>query len=140
MTTLIQGTRSSEGNERRSPQLRTKTTNPELSLHDPLLDNLYVIVGRVGGGVDAEQRRIAGLVLRQIVLERKRQDAKWGGPQNEPMTWVALLTEELGEVARANLDKSPTADLETELVHLAATAVSWLEQIRREREEDRDDS
>ena len=71
--------------------------------------------------------------------ERLRQQDKFGGLHAwgsgdcsshdvAPMTKVGVLTEELGEVARAVLDKD-TDQLEVELVQLAAVAVAWLESI-----------
>lgn len=72
--------------------------------------------------------------------ERLRQGEKFGGlhpwgsgdcssPDVAPMTKVGVLTEELGEVARAVLDKD-TDQLEVELVQLAAVAVAWLEAFQ----------
>ena len=74
-----------------------------------------------------------------IDAERARQAAKWGGPG--PHVWgqgdcsssdvadivkVAVLTEEVGEVARAVLEVD-LEHLRRELVQVAAVAVAWLE-------------
>lgn len=74
-----------------------------------------------------------------IDAERLRQQEQW----KEPHEWgegdcssravtrpvkVAVLTEEVGEVARAVLDKSDT-QLRAELVQVAAVAVAWLEAL-----------
>lgn len=72
-----------------------------------------------------------------IDAERVRQSAKWSqphpwgkgdasSPNVEPMTKVGVLTEELGEVARAVLDGDHN-QLQEELVQLAAVAIAWLE-------------
>ena len=69
--------------------------------------------------------------FRKLLEERKRQEAKHPSstcasdliPEGDK---VAILTEELGEVARAVLDKDD-AQLEKELIHVAAVAVAWLE-------------
>ncbi len=74
-----------------------------------------------------------------IASERSRQAAKWGGDHGwgsgdcssgrvpEPVK-VAVLTEEVGEVARAMLDGDRAA-LRTELVQVAAVAYAWLEAL-----------
>lgn len=70
-------------------------------------------------------------IYRSIDAERVRQDLKWGveGSTN----WrsgdfgkVTVLTEEVGEVARASL-KENRGELEQELIQVAAVAVKWLE-------------
>ena len=78
-------------------------------------------------------------IYRLIDAERARQAGKW----NHPHAWgvgdcssdgvglpvkVAVLTEEVGEVARATLDGS-TDNLRSELVQVAAVAVAWLESL-----------
>ena len=67
-----------------------------------------------------------------IDAERVRQVEKWGregdcsSPLVSPPVKVAVLTEEVGEVARAVLD-SDEGNLRDELVQVAAVAVAWLE-------------
>ena len=74
-----------------------------------------------------------------ISEERQRQHDKWGAlhawgygdcssHQVSPVTKVAILTEELGEVARAVLDHD-SDQIGTELIQLAAVAVAWLESL-----------
>jgi hypothetical protein len=74
-----------------------------------------------------------------IIDERQRQAGQWGGPHAwgsgdcsslevaEPVK-VMVLTEEVGEVARAVLDGDPE-QVRRELVQVAAVAVAWLECI-----------
>ena len=75
-----------------------------------------------------------------IDAERERQAMIWGegGPHAwgsgdcssldvPPIVKVAVLTEEVGEVARAVLERSPS--LRDELVQVAAVAVAWLEAL-----------
>lgn len=82
-------------------------------------------------------------VLANVANERSRQDQKWGPPSgrgHDFATWLAILTEEVGEVARdvleyqtdacpatANAAREHMAD---ELVQVAAVAVAWVESIR----------
>lgn len=75
----------------------------------------------------------------EIRAERARQRAKWGAvhawgsgdcssPDVAEPVKLAVLTEEVGEVARAMLDGRP-AELRRELVQVAAVAVAWLEGL-----------
>lgn len=45
---------------------------------------------------------------------------------------LAVLTEEVGEVARGLLDRAALLDLKAELVQVAAVAVAWVEAIDTE--------
>lgn len=74
-----------------------------------------------------------------IDAERLLQQDKWEHPHDwgqgdcssldvEPITKVAVLTEELGEVARAVLENDPES-LRGELVQLGACVVAWLEAL-----------
>lgn len=82
-------------------------------------------------------------IYRDIDDERERQRMTWGhahdwgrgdcaSPDVDMMVKVAVLTEEVGEVARAVLDKDP-ANLRDELVQVAAVAIAILEGIDGER-------
>lgn len=75
-----------------------------------------------------------------IHAERCRQERKWAKPHAhgygscasegvEPMVKVAVLVEEVGEVARALLDGSDVDVLRAELVQVAAVATAWLESL-----------
>lgn len=84
-----------------------------------------------GGGVS---RDIRNHILRDIDIERDRQNEKWGGVQDLPSyTYLAIATEELGEAAQAALHDefggNHAGTLRTELVQLAAVIVQWLERI-----------
>lgn len=80
--------------------------------------------------------RAEAIVL--IEEERERQAVLWSGPgywgtgdcsslDVPPIVKVAVLSEEIGEVARAVLDGSPA--LREELVQVAAVAMAWLEAL-----------
>lgn len=69
-------------------------------------------------------------ILARIVHERERQKALWGGRLHTGSQWVALLAEELGEVAKAVME-GDVISYEGELVQLAAVAVAALEQEGR---------
>ena len=77
-----------------------------------------------------------------VDAERARQDAKWGEQNHDDFTWMAILAEEVGEVAKAALhhngdepgvtaSEATLSHLREELVQVAAVAVAWLEAIDR---------
>ena len=68
--------------------------------------------------------------LRPILDERKRQDKKWGVQNHGPMTWLAILTEEVGEAAKAVLEGNAEG-YQKELTHVAAVAVAMGECFKR---------
>ena len=70
-----------------------------------------------------------------VLDEFHRQRTLWGDSKDlaprDPGTWLAILTEEVGEAAKAIItpDSEPDGDLITELVQIAAVCVSWLDAI-----------
>ncbi len=84
-------------------------------------------------------------ILMKILQERERQDKKWGEQNHNDLGWLAILIEEVGEVARCNCETSLTTDLsddykehwerhtDLELVQVAAVALAWLECRARRR-------
>lgn len=79
-------------------------------------------------------------VLREVLDERLRQDARWGEQNHDPLGWLAILAEEFGEVA-AEVTKAcvpPVGDrdahlakLRGELIQTAAVAVAFVECLDR---------
>lgn len=73
--------------------------------------------------------------FRKIDAERRFQIDKWGGfkpgnvehPETDPRQKLAVLMEEVGEVAKAIIDHESEARVRSELVQVAAVAVAWLE-------------
>lgn len=94
---------------------------------------------------DEDPKMIIDSVLVDVSIERKRQNEKWG---RVPGNWsvpndrkLTVLTEEVGEVARALLDGGDEinepelmcideAHLYEELVQVAAVAVAFAETIQ----------
>lgn len=76
---------------------------------------------------------------RSIDEERDRQDAKWGVQNHTPEWWLAILMEEVGELAQAILethfdngtDLGGTANIRKEAVQCAAVAMAMIECIDR---------
>lgn len=71
--------------------------------------------------------------LQAILLERKRQDEKWGEQDHGDLYWLGILAEELGEVAKAIIETQVghPGDTRMELTQLAAVALAWLEAMNR---------
>jgi hypothetical protein len=42
-------------------------------------------------------------ILSEIIAERQRQDAKWGEQNHDPMSWLVILMEEVGEASQRAL-------------------------------------
>lgn len=94
-----------------------------------------------GAGADA-----TGAVLAEIHAERTRQDARWGEQNHPPEIWLMILGEEVGEANQAALEhhfsqfdkraaeRGPRdlGDYRTELVQVAAVAVSMIESLDRQ--------
>ena len=77
---------------------------------------------------------VNGMVLGEVVDEQCRQEQKWGHQEHGALRWLAILTEEVGELAQAILlpDGHELATMEDvakvrhELVQVAAVALTWL--------------
>lgn len=78
-------------------------------------------------------------VLKKILCERDRQNKLWGEQNHDNYRWLAILSEELGEVSQAILHDEfggeAAGGVEIELVQVAAVALQWLECIERRRNE-----
>lgn len=81
--------------------------------------------------------------LRDVLAERKRQDAKWGEQNHDPFLYLTILGEEYGETCQAALEarfrKTPEqraawmANLRNEAVQTAAVALAIVECLDRGR-------
>lgn len=75
------------------------------------------------------------IALQAIREERARQTAKWGEQDHDNYRWLAILMEEVGELAQAILHDefggAHAGTNQTELIQVAAVAVQWLECMER---------
>ena len=83
--------------------------------------------------------------LRDVIAERKRQDAKWGEQNHDPFLYLTILGEEYGETCKAALEArfrntEPVdiqvgllAHLREEAVQTAAVALAIVECIDRKK-------
>lgn len=72
-------------------------------------------------------------IFKKINEERDRQDAKWGpNPRNLPLgEWLAVLVEEVGEIAKSLLDNDMD-NLIVEIIQVCAVGISMIEDITHE--------
>lgn len=72
-----------------------------------------------------------------VLDERDRQDSKFGQQNHLDLTWLAILSEEVGEASQEILTNqfgsvgNGHGDLREEVVHVAAVALAWVEAIDR---------
>lgn len=74
--------------------------------------------------------------LDDVLAERVKQDEKWGKQDHEPAVWLAILMEEVGEVAKEIADglaggKWRERDYREELVQATAVGLAALEAFDR---------
>lgn len=88
-----------------------------------------------------EKQRLAQLMVtvnKDVIKERVRQNVKWGHQRHHMGAWLAILTEEFGEVAQAmqgplgltSMKDTDADDLYTELIQVAAVASAIAEQVK----------
>jgi NTP pyrophosphatase (non-canonical NTP hydrolase) len=65
------------------------------------------------------------VAMQMVSKEIHRQQEKWGIQNHDPMTWLAILTEEVGEVAKAVLEGN-SDEYRKELIQVAAVCISAL--------------
>ena len=108
------------------------------------LDEFLERLGVEDGGCDKETSgRHGGEVIDQVFdiirEERKLQNKKWGEQNHDDYRWLAILTEEVGELAEAILHDEfggkAKGHAYTELLHVASVAVQWLECMDRRNKE-----
>jgi NTP pyrophosphatase (non-canonical NTP hydrolase) len=83
---------------------------------------------------------ISNLTLAAIEAEGHSQDLKWGEQNGPPTEWLAILVEEVGELAQAILaDHSATPEMhdshhvsmETEAIQIVVVAAHFIEYLSR---------
>lgn len=69
--------------------------------------------------------------LHSVLEERDRQDVKWGTQDHTPLEWLAILTEEVGElgaeVLASHFHRQFNKNLRAEAVQVAAVAIAIVE-------------
>lgn len=71
----------------------------------------------------------------EVVKERMSQEAKWGQQNHDGPLYLTILTEEVGEVAKAILDhrykNDDPIEIRKELIQVAAVAIAMVENYDR---------
>ena len=70
-----------------------------------------------------------GEAFNLISQERSRQDVLHPDNDHSPEYWLAILSEEVGEVAKEVVDRNNLENLRNELIQVAATAIRFLQSI-----------
>jgi len=74
-------------------------------------------------------------IVEEVYLERHRQMRKWGEQNHDPVTWMPILMEEVGEAAqealRTHFGAKPYDDYRKEVIQVAAVALAMLEALDR---------
>jgi NTP pyrophosphatase (non-canonical NTP hydrolase) len=72
-------------------------------------------------------------ILVEVEEERADQIRKWGEQHHSPHQWLAILTEEVGEVAKdvaeMRIDEFDFVNYRKELIQVAAVAVAAIEAL-----------
>ena len=80
------------------------------------------------------------MIIEAIKIERELQNKKWGEQNHHPIKWITILSEEIGEAAKAALEHEYLSDDERktmlnnyrkELVSIAAVAIAAIESVNR---------
>jgi NTP pyrophosphatase (non-canonical NTP hydrolase) len=74
-------------------------------------------------------------IVGQVADERDRQEAKWGHQDNSHLQWLAILEEEVGEVAKEIFFEPSNSYVEEEIIQVMAVCAAWLENRRETRYE-----
>jgi len=70
------------------------------------------------------------MILDEVKEHRDIQNRLWGEQNHVPHEWLAILVEEIGEVAKAIVEG--TDNYRTELLQVAAVAVAAIESWDRQ--------
>lgn len=76
-------------------------------------------------------------IIKEIITERNRQDAKWGEQNNDPFVYLTVLMEEVGEASQAALHDlfggHARGTLREEMIQVAAVAIAIVECLDRDK-------
>jgi len=73
------------------------------------------------------------LKVYDILIERIKQNNKFGVQKHLDVVWNAILVEEIGEISKAILEETfkNESNLEEELIQVIAVCLAWLESRER---------
>lgn len=89
---------------------------------------------RTQNNIFLPQEKIREMALDLVLYEQDSQDEKWGNQSHKSnITRLCVLAEEVGELARECIEGGLPEKLETELTHVTAVALAWLEDLQRKK-------
>ena len=116
-------------NERLKTCLDSK--NIVINSKNEQINTLVWTIEEMGSNIANKKYFMPLSVKHLIEAERERQIEKWGEQNHDDYHWLAILVEEVGELAEAILHNEfgghAAGTEETELVHSVAVGVQWLE-------------
>ena len=69
-----------------------------------------------------------GVIIEKVILERMKQDKKWGIQHHDHLYWKAIVDEEMGEVSKHLIADTRNINLaKEELIQVIASCFAWLE-------------
>lgn len=76
--------------------------------------------------------------ISMVLLERGRQNDKWGTQDHSNGLWLTILSEEIGEVSTEMLSMIngkalDHENLKKEVVQICAVALAWVESLNRQK-------
>jgi hypothetical protein len=83
-----------------------------------------------------EERQI--FIVSQILNERSAQDEKWGEQNHNPVEWMSILMEEVGEASKEAIENHFNPDTKildkyrNEMIQVAAVALAMIECLDRD--------
>jgi hypothetical protein len=83
-----------------------------------------------------EERQI--FIVSQILNERSAQDEKWGEQNHNPVEWMSILMEEVGEASKEAIENHLNPDTKildkyrNEMIQVAAVALAMIECLDRD--------
>ena len=81
--------------------------------------------------LEAKLRGVELGLVHRVLLEMSISDRRWGPQFHDDDRWLSILTEEVGEVAKALNDKEDAAAIEAELIQVASVALNFIWHRRR---------
>ena len=81
------------------------------------------------GHADSRKMGQQRAIVADIEREMQRQEKKFGVQNHDDLYWLAILMEEVGEVAKARLEENQD-QMRIELIQCAAVIVTWLKSQR----------
>lgn len=91
--------------------------------------------GRKPGDMPELVSKESYVAMNAVLMERFKQNEKWGLQQHDPEWWLPILGEEFGELCKAILENNfgpgPTSDILDEAVQCAAVSLAIVECMMR---------